>query len=47
MAYGPSCNEICVTVCPTDIIHSPGKLPDPNKPKPKKVAKQADTAAAE
>ncbi|MDO8789057.1 MAG: Fe-S cluster domain-containing protein [Sulfuritalea sp.] len=46
MAYGPSCNEICVTVCPTDIIHSPGQQPDANKPKPKKVAKQADAATA-
>ena len=42
MAYGPSCNEICVTVCPTDIIHHPGQPPDANKPKPKKVAKPAD-----
>ena len=39
MAYGPSCEEICVTVCPTDIIHHPGQQPDANKPKPKKPAK--------
>ena len=48
MAYGPSCNEVCVSVCPTDIIHHPGQAPDANKPKPKKVAKaKAEEAAAE
>jgi electron transport complex protein RnfB len=47
VAYGPSCEEICITVCPTDIIHSPGQRPDPNKPKPKKSAKPADKAEAE
>ncbi len=47
MAYGPSCEEICVTVCPTDIIHHPGQPPDANKPKPKKVAKPAAEQAAE
>jgi len=48
LAYGPSCNEICVTVCPTDIIHHPGQAPDANKPKPKKVAKaKAGESAAE
>ena len=47
VAYGPDCNEICITVCPTDIIHHPGKDPDANKPKPKKVAKQADKTESE
>ncbi len=27
IAYGPSCNEICVEVCPTEIIHLPHSLP--------------------
>lgn len=47
VAYGPGCEEICVTVCPTDIMHHPGQQPDPNKPKPKKSAKQAGKAEAE
>lgn len=46
MAYGPSCEEICVTVCPTDIIHHPGQQPDANKPKPKKAAKAETEEAA-
>ena len=46
MAYGPSCEEICVTVCPTDIIHHPGQQPDANKPKPKKAAKAESEEAA-
>ena len=47
MAYGPSCEEICVTVCPTDIIHSPGQVPNPNKPKPKRPAKTGDKPEAQ
>lgn len=46
MAYGPSCNEICVTVCPTDIIHHPGQQPITDKPNPKK-ARDANKAASE
>lgn len=47
MAYGPSCEVICVTVCPTDIIHHPGQQPDANKPKPKKTARPANKSEAE
>ncbi len=47
LAYGPSCEEICVTVCPTDIIHSPGQMPNPNKPKPKRPAKAGKAEAEE
>ena len=47
LAYGPGCEEICVTVCPTDIIHHPGQLPDANKPKPKKVAKAGKAESEE
>ena len=47
MAYGPDCEEICVTACPTDIIHHPGQQPDPNKRKVKKPVKQAAKAEAE
>ena len=47
MAYGPSCEEICVTVCPTSIMHHPGEKPLVDKPKPKKAAKpEAEEAAA-
>lgn len=27
MAYGPSCNEVCVDVCPTFIMHRVGQMP--------------------
>jgi electron transport complex protein RnfB len=37
-AYGPDCAEICVTVCPTDIMHLPGRSPDPDKKRKKKQA---------
>ena len=47
LAYGPGCEEICITVCPTDIIHHPGQLPDANKPKPKKVAKAGKAESEE
>ncbi|HEY5719417.1 MAG TPA: Fe-S cluster domain-containing protein [Gammaproteobacteria bacterium] len=33
LAYGGSCEEVCVQVCPTDILHRPGMLPDPDKMK--------------
>jgi H+/Na+-translocating ferredoxin:NAD+ oxidoreductase subunit B len=29
IAYGPSCNEICVDVCPTIILHRVGQTPQP------------------
>lgn len=37
-AYGPGCEEICVAVCPTDILHMPGMRPDPDKKKKQKEA---------
>jgi len=40
-AYGGECEEICVKVCPTDILHRPGMLPDPDKKKKEKAAKKA------
>lgn len=27
IAYGPGCHEICIEVCPTEIIHLPDRLP--------------------
>jgi len=44
LAYGAECEEICIEVCPTDIIHRPGQQPDASKRKPKKPAKQAAKA---
>jgi electron transport complex protein RnfB len=29
LAYGPSCNEICVDVCPSNILHRVGQAPRP------------------
>ena len=40
IAYGPGCNEICVEVCPTEIIHLPDRLPLPDVEK-----KERDKAA--
>jgi len=45
--YGPACKEICVEVCPTDIIHLPGMIPDPDKKaKAKAAAAEAKEAAS-
>ncbi|NCF09209.1 MAG: Fe-S cluster domain-containing protein [Gammaproteobacteria bacterium] len=46
-AYGPGCEQVCVAVCPTDIIHMPGMLPDPEKKAKEKAAKAAAKKAAE
>ena len=45
-AYGPGCDEVCVAVCPTDILHMPGMLPDADKKKKQKAAKAAKEADA-
>ena len=37
-AYGPDCNEICIEVCPTEIIHLPGRDPVVDKKKKKTKA---------
>jgi electron transport complex protein RnfB len=34
VAYGPSCNEACVDVCPSTIIHRIGQLPLPEQSEP-------------
>ena len=34
VAYGPSCQEICVDVCPSIILHRIGQLPEPEKTAP-------------
>jgi len=39
--YGPGCDEVCVAVCPTDILHMPGMRPDADKKKKQKAAKAA------
>jgi len=44
--YGPECNEICVEVCPTEILHLPGMIPDPDKQAKAKAAKQAEAGNA-
>jgi electron transport complex protein RnfB len=32
IAYGPSCNEACVDICPSTILHRVGQLPRPEAP---------------
>jgi electron transport complex protein RnfB len=34
VAYGPSCQEICVDVCPSVILHRIGQRPVPEEPTP-------------
>jgi electron transport complex protein RnfB len=29
LAYGPSCNEVCVDICPSNILHRVGQRPRP------------------
>ena len=29
LAYGPSCNEVCVDICPSTILHRIGQAPQP------------------
>jgi electron transport complex protein RnfB len=29
LAYGPACNEACVDICPSVILHRVGQLPRP------------------
>ena len=43
--YGSECNEICVQVCPTAILHTPGMLPDPDKKKNQRKAAAAKNLA--
>lgn len=31
VAYGPSCNEACVDICPTYVLHRPGSWPVPEE----------------
>ncbi len=33
-AYGPSCNEACVDICPSNILHRVGQLPRPEVVEP-------------
>lgn len=42
--YGPSCEEVCVKVCPTDILHLPGMIPDPDKKAKAKAAAKEQSA---
>ena len=32
LAYGPSCNEACVDICPSTILHRLGQAPRPEQP---------------
>lgn len=32
LAYGPSCNEACVDICPSTILHRVGQSPQPEAP---------------
>ena len=34
VAYGPSCQEICVDVCPSNILHRIGQIPAPEEATP-------------
>jgi len=45
IGYGPSCNEACVEVCPTEIIHLPAHDPITAKEK-KELTKRKDEASA-
>lgn len=45
-AYGSACNEICVEVCPTYILHRPGMAPVAERKKVKKEAKAAPVEVA-
>lgn len=44
--YGENCNEICVEVCPTYILHRPGMVPVAERKKVKKETKAAPVAEA-
>lgn len=43
--YGSGCNEICVEVCPTYILHKPGMVPVADKKKLKKEGKATKAEA--
>ena len=47
-AYGPGCGEVCVAVCPTEIIHLPDRFPlvDKKKVAPPKPAKAPERPPA-
>jgi electron transport complex protein RnfB len=34
LAYGPSCNEACVDICPSTILHRVGQVPQPEAVEP-------------
>ncbi len=34
VAYGPSCNEVCVDICPSVILHRVGQRPRPEQAEP-------------
>lgn len=34
LAYGPSCGEVCVDICPSAILHRVGQLPHPEPVEP-------------
>jgi electron transport complex protein RnfB len=38
LAYGPSCNEACVDICPSTILHRVGQRPQPEAAQPAAVA---------
>lgn len=38
IAYGPSCNEACVDICPSTILHRLGQAPRPEPAPPEAVA---------
>jgi electron transport complex protein RnfB len=44
MAFGPSCNEACVDICPSTILHRMGQRPRPEPPAPEVAAVAAGVA---
>jgi electron transport complex protein RnfB len=46
LAYGPSCNEACVDICPSVILHRVGQLPRPEAPAEPVPAMAAPAATA-
>lgn len=41
LAYGPDCNEVCVDICPSTILHRVGQRPRPEVQEPVAAQKEA------
>lgn len=45
LAYGPSCNEACVDICPSTILHRIGQRPRPEQPQPVTAAAPVEVSS--